>query len=71
MEKKSLEDNFSKLEEIIRDMEKKELTLEEMFHYYKSGIELVKESSAMIDTIEKEIKVINDAGETNEVLDPR
>jgi len=71
MEKKSLEDNFKKLEEITRDMEEKELTLEEMFRYYKSGMELVKESNAMIDTIEKEIRVINEEGETDEILEPR
>ena len=71
MEKRSLEDNFKKLEEITRDMEEKDLTLEEMFRYYKSGMELIRESNAMIDTIEKEIRVINDEGEMNEVLDPR
>ncbi len=68
MAKKSLEENFKKLEEITSKMEEADLTLEEMFENYKKGVELVRESSAMIDTIEKEISVIGDRGETTETL---
>ena len=67
MAERTLEDNFKKLEEIASLMEGKDLTLEEMFRYYKSGMELVRESNEMIDTIEKKIRVINDAGEESEM----
>lgn len=64
MAEKSLESNFKKLDEITAKMEEKDISLEEMFRYYKSGIELIKESNEMIDTIEKEIRIINDEGQT-------
>lgn len=67
MAEKTLENNFKKLEEITSAMEEKELSLEEMFRYYKAGMDLVKESNEMIDTIEKKIRIINDAGEESEM----
>ena len=68
MAEKSLESNFKKLDEITAKMEDKDISLEEMFRYYKSGIELIKESNEMIDTIEKKIMIINDEGQTVETL---
>ena len=68
MAKKSLEENFRQLEEITSRMEDKDLSLEDMFKYYKAGMELIRESTAMIDTIEKEISVINEQGDISETL---
>ena len=68
MAEKSLESNFKKLDEITAKMEDRDISLEEMFRYYKNGVELIKESNEMIDTIEKEIRIINDEGQTVETL---
>ncbi len=68
MAKKSLEENFRQLEEITSRMEDKDLSLEDMFKYYKAGMELIRESTAMIDTMEKEISVINEQGDISETL---
>lgn len=59
-EKKSptLEENFSALEQIIEQMEKPDISLEDSFRYYKEGLTLVKNCTESIDKIEKEIKVL-------------
>ena len=55
----TLEEGFTKLEEITGMMEKSDISLEERFGLYKQGIELVKLCSEKIDTVEKELKILN------------
>ena len=38
----TLEESFAKLEELLLVLENRETTLEESFHTYKEGMELVK-----------------------------
>lgn len=56
----SLEDTFTKLEDIINQMESGELTMNESFKKYKEGMELVKKCNSMIDKVEKEMVIINE-----------
>lgn len=63
MSEKTLEQNFERLEELAAKMESGELPLEKMYSLYKEGIDLVKECNKKIDTVEKNMKLINDEGQ--------
>ncbi len=58
----SLEASFEKLEEILREMDSGELSLEEAFDRYAEGMQLLRRCSASIDTIEKKVQVLTDEG---------
>lgn len=62
----SLEEAFDKLETVIEKLEQPETTLEESFHAYKEGVELVNLCNGMIDRVEKEVKVLTEGGTTDE-----
>ncbi|HIV17378.1 MAG TPA: exodeoxyribonuclease VII small subunit [Candidatus Alectryocaccobium stercorigallinarum] len=66
MSEKTLEQNFERLEELTAQMESGELSLEKMYVLYKEGIDLVKECNKKIDTVEKNMKLINDKGECSD-----
>jgi exodeoxyribonuclease VII small subunit len=63
MSEKTLEQNFKSLEDIASKLESGELPLEKMYTLYKKGIDLVKECNEKIDTVEKNMKLINSKGE--------
>ena len=56
----TLEEGFTKLDEITSKMEDSGLTLDRHFALYKEGIKLIKYCSEKIDTVEKELKLVND-----------
>ena len=58
--KNSIEDNFKQLEEILNNMQKEDVTLDNAFELYKEGLELVKDCNDQIETIEKKIKIIGE-----------
>lgn len=58
--KKSIEENFKELEEILTNMQKEEVTLDDAFRLYKEGLDLVKDCNEQIEKIEKNIKVIGE-----------
>lgn len=62
----SLEERMQKMEDIIRRMENMEMTLDESFRLYKEGMEQLKKCSDMIDTVEKELQIIEEGGNDNE-----
>ncbi len=64
----SLEDTFEKIDDILRQMESGELTMNESFKKYKEGIELVKKCNSMIDRVEKEMVILNDDNDS-EMID--
>ena len=59
-EELTLEEGFKKLDKITAKMEDSNLTLDERFTLYKEGVKLVKYCSEKIDTVEKELKLVND-----------
>lgn len=59
----NLEESFEKLTQIVDDMEKPDISLEDAFSRYKEGLALVKTCNEMIDAVEKEVKKISDSGE--------
>lgn len=62
----TLEDRFTAIEEILDKMEEENIPLDESFELYKSGLEQVKAANAMLDTMEKEMMILNEQGELEE-----
>lgn len=62
----TLEESFEKLEQILTRMESRDITLEEAFQTYKSGMELLKDCNDKLDLVEKKMKMIDEEGELHE-----
>jgi len=57
-DKKSFEEAISELENIVDEMERGELSLDESIEFFQKGIELSKYCSKRLDEIEKRISVL-------------
>jgi exodeoxyribonuclease VII small subunit len=62
----SIEEAFSSLDTIVEQLERGDASLEEAFMMYKKGMELLKECSTKIDTVEKKMLKLNEDGELSE-----
>ncbi|SDM73571.1 exodeoxyribonuclease VII small subunit [Lachnospira pectinoschiza] len=62
----SLEESFTRLEEIIGSLEEGKISLDDSFKLYKEGVGLVKDCNSKLDKVEKEIIIINEDGEIEE-----
>ena len=60
----TLDQVFAELDQILDQMEE-ENSLEETFHMYHRGIDLLKNCSDKIDKIEKQIRVLDEEGNTH------
>ena len=58
--KNTIEQNFEQLEEILRNMQSEDVTLDKSFELYNQGLKLVQDCNNQIDTIEKKIKIIEE-----------
>ncbi len=58
-EQLSVEEGFSKLEEIIRNMEGGSQSIEDAFKEYQKGIMLVKDLDKTLTDIEKKLEIFN------------
>lgn len=59
--KRTLEELFAELEAVTAELEVQELPLEEAFSKYRRGMELLKECNAAVDTVEKELQILEEA----------
>lgn len=64
---KTLEETFEELDEIIGQLEKEEVGLDDSFRLYNAGMKLLKSCNASIDKVEKKILTINEKGEEDEL----
>lgn len=62
----TLEERMQQTEEILRKMETMELTLQESFRLYREGMEQLQKCSEMIDSVEKQLQIIKEGGNTDE-----
>lgn len=62
----TLEENFSKLEEIIEKMQGQDVSLEESFALYEQGMKTLKNCNKKIDAVEKKMLKMNESGELEE-----
>lgn len=60
MKKKTLEESFQQLDEIIAKLEREEVSLEESFALYNQGMTALKECNTAIDAVEKKLIVLNE-----------
>ncbi len=57
-DKLKISDIFEKLDTIVKEMEDPRLPLEESFEHYTEGLKLLKQCSESIESIEKQIEVL-------------
>ncbi len=65
-EKKTLEEAFGELEEIIEKMNDREVSLDESFSLYTEGTKLLKYCNEQLDAVEKKMLVLSEEGELHE-----
>ncbi|CUH93271.1 exodeoxyribonuclease VII small subunit [Herbinix luporum] len=62
-----LEEAFEKLDTIIEELEKPDTSLENSFALYQEGMKLLKACNDSIDKVEKELIILSESGETDEL----
>lgn len=62
-----LEEAFDELNQIIEDLEKPDVSLENSFSLYQKGMKLLKACNDSIDKVEKELIILSESGEGNEL----
>lgn len=62
-----LEEAFEKLDTIIEELEKPDTSLENSFALYQEGMKLLKACNNSIDKVEKELIILSESGETDEL----
>ena len=65
-EKTTIEESMKELDAIVAKLESREISLEDSFALYQKGMELLKECSKKIDTVEKKMLKMNENGELSE-----
>lgn len=65
----SIEENFVKLEELISSLEQNDLSLEEAFRMYETGIKLTAQCSKQLDKVEKQIIILKEESSAADVDD--
>lgn len=63
----TLEESFANLDIIINNLENGQLSLDESFKLYNEGIKLIKSCNTQLDKVEKQILILDQNGEENEL----
>ncbi|MGN0160396.1 MAG: exodeoxyribonuclease VII small subunit [Lachnospiraceae bacterium] len=63
----TIEEAFEKMDQIIEQLGKGDLSLEESFKLYNDGINLVKKCNTQLDKVEKKIIQLNKEGQDDEI----
>lgn len=61
-----LEELFDRLNKVIGELEKPDISLESSFELYQEGVKLLKACNDSIDKVEKQLIILNENGESNE-----
>lgn len=69
-EQRSLEENFSELEELLEQLEAEDISLGDAFTAYSKGMNVLKQCNEQIDRVEKQVMKLNEEGAL-EPLDPQ
>ena len=65
--KMKLEESFEKLNQIMEGLEKPDVSLEDSFGLYQEGMKLLKACNDSIDKVEKELIILGENGDVNEL----
>ncbi|MCR5719388.1 MAG: exodeoxyribonuclease VII small subunit [Lachnospiraceae bacterium] len=63
----TLEERFSRLEEVVENLSSEDISLEDAFNSYSEGMKLVKECNAEIDRLEKKVMKLEKDGSLTEL----
>ena len=58
----TIEESLQELDLIVQRLESREISLEDSFVMYQKGMELLRQCSDKIDTVEKKMSKINEDG---------
>ena len=61
-EARSIEETFGELDLLAQKLEDRDTPLEESFRLYRQGMELLKDLSGRLDTVEKKMLQMNEDG---------
>lgn len=61
-----IDDLFSELNDVIQNLEKEDVSLEDSFAYYHKGMELLKSCNDKIDRVEKQVQMLDEEGNVHE-----
>ena len=64
--KLTLEQMMDNLDDIVRQLESDDVSLEDSFKLYEQGVKLVKYCNDRIDRVEKKVKQLNADGSTSD-----
>lgn len=64
--KLTLQELFVQLDEVVKNMEQGEVSLEESFEFYHKGMDLLKACNDRIDKVEKKMILLDNEGEEHE-----
>ena len=62
----TIEESIKELDLIVQRLESREISLEDSFVMYQKGMELLRQCSGKIDTVEKKMLKINEDGGLSE-----
>ena len=62
----TIEESLKELDGIVERLESREISLEDSFSIYQKGMELLRQCSSKINTVEKKMLKINENGEFSE-----
>lgn len=65
----TLEENFAKIEAILSDLERSDISIEDAFNKYCEGVELLRKCDESIDKVEKKVLKLMEDGKTEEFAD--
>jgi exodeoxyribonuclease VII small subunit len=62
----TIEEALQELDDIVEKLESRDISLEQSFSIYQKGMELLRQCSGKIDTVEKKMLKISGDGEISE-----
>lgn len=63
----TLEEILVLLDEHVKKLESEDISLEESFHTYEEGMNLLKECNSKIDRVEKKVMQLDDDGSLQDI----
>lgn len=55
----SIEESFTSLDKVLKDMDSDKCTIEKSVELYETGVKLINELTKKINKIEKDLKIVN------------
>jgi len=65
----SLEENFDRLEKLIGELEREDISLEDAFRAYSEGMTVLRQCNEQIDRVEKRVLKLGGEGQLEEFED--